>query len=322
MNTPYALGAIPSTPDERDFSLDQLPGYEAPVLPPTYTPKLSWSVLNQGQTPACVGFSAALDTQIRTDLDYSDLAVFDGADAYAHAKKLDGNNSEGTSIRQMINVRLKTGLLAVTGAPPLVAGSREKIGAYARLNNVTDIKSAIVAYGSSWMASDWYNAWFSPHQNGVLPPADQMVGEHAFTFVGYDDTREGGQGAFLMQNSWGAGWALSGRCWFPYSYLTPAIGWEAWRTTTVKPEAFVVPFTDQGPDVKTATINHASDPHYRSDIKFIAEDGSLVEPAPPTFTTLDKGILNGPKANLVGPAHTIVQDGKLLYLLDRNVTLK
>ena len=315
MTTPYALGAIRSTEDERDYSLAQLPGFEAPiVLPTSYLPKVAWTILDQGQAPACVGFSAAGDTQIRTDLDYSAEAVFDGLEAYELAKRLDGNTSDGTSIRQEINVRLQTGLRVVKdilGA--LGVGAREKITAYARLNSILDIKTAIATYGSAWIAADWAQAWFTPGPRNTLRPFDTAAGGHAFLFVGYDDSHvnfDGTTGAFLLQNSWGASWADGGRVWFPYNYLTPAIGWEAWRTTTA-PVASAAVFVASGPDVKTATLIDA--------VRLIAADGSTVIPTPRVYQTAEAGHIVAGRYQ--GPAHSVTQGGVTLYLLDRNAKL-
>jgi C1A family cysteine protease len=44
---------------------------------------------------------------------------------------------------------------------------------------------------------------------------EQVVGGHAVMAVGYDDKTK----RFLIRNSWGAGWGISGYFTMPYDYL-------------------------------------------------------------------------------------------------------
>jgi hypothetical protein len=239
---PHLLGAVFSSKDDRDYSLDRFA--VVAQLPPAYVPPHAWWVLDQGTAPACVGFSGALNQAIRVDLADlvdDDLAIFDGSDLYAYCKVNDGNpNGQGTSIRVAIDVLMRTGALVknILDSDELKVGDRVKITAYARLNNATDIKTAIVAYGSAWVASDWPNSWFSP-KNGVLPaPSGGIAGGHAWTIIGWDDSRL----AWLMQNSWGTDWGSGGRAWLPYSALN-GVSWEAWRTITAVPTSPEEPMT-------------------------------------------------------------------------------
>lgn len=115
----------------------------------------------------------------------------------------------------------------VPPTPVVNVGDRLKISAYARLANETELKQAIATYGDAWIGSPWYNSWFNPGADGVLPAADSIAGGHAYKLVGYDDAK----GAFLMQNSWSAGWGLAGHAWMPYGFID--LGnpeWEGWRT--------------------------------------------------------------------------------------------
>jgi len=56
---------------------------------------------------------------------------------------------------------------------------------------------------------------------GMIPMPDvqneNVVGGHALTLIGYDDSTQ----LFQFQNSWGAGWGIQGgRAYIPYSYIT------------------------------------------------------------------------------------------------------
>ena len=46
--------------------------------------------------------------------------------------------------------------------------------------------------------------------------SEKVLGGHAVTLVGYDDTK----GTFKVRNSWSAKWGDKGYCYFPYEYLT------------------------------------------------------------------------------------------------------
>jgi hypothetical protein len=245
------LAALPSPADARDHAFS---AYRIPVaVPSKVMPAEEWTVLNQGSTPACVGFSGALGEQVRMELVNQDKAVFSGPDLYAWCKAHDGDpNGEGTFVRIACKGLIEVGGLVTkvlqTPDGSIKIGSRVKINNYARLASIAEIKQAIAdpAMGSVWMCSKWCDPWFTPHLNGVLPPPDSTLRYgHAYTFIGYDDSREAGAGAFLMQNSWGSGWGLGGRAWFPYSYITPLIGWEAWRTNI--PHELGVPSSPEVP---------------------------------------------------------------------------
>jgi C1A family cysteine protease len=61
-------------------------------------------------------------------------------------------------------------------------------------------------------------------------PGEQHVGGHAMVAVGYDDERMIGpdQGALLVRNSWGLGWADKGYGWLPYRYVEERLAVDWW----------------------------------------------------------------------------------------------
>ena len=194
-----------------------------PNLPISFHTRIRFGVLDQGQTPKCVGFSGALGRYISERYSDQELLHFDGDDLYAQAKLIDGApNEDGTDIRSACKV------LAAKGALVLNSLERKPIAAYARLLSVNDIKQAVRAYDSAWIGASWYESWFDPEVNGTLPAPDQVAGGHAFTIIGWDDTR----GAFRIQNSWGPNWGLHGTAWLLYSYLDWA-DIDVWRMIDV-----------------------------------------------------------------------------------------
>jgi hypothetical protein len=75
---------------------------------------------------------------------------------------------------------------------------------------------------------------------GAIPfpaPGKDIEGGHAIDAVGYDDSikikngNKGGietTGAFLIRNSWGAGWGDKGYGWLPYEYLLKGLAVDWW----------------------------------------------------------------------------------------------
>ncbi len=52
------------------------------------------------------------------------------------------------------------------------------------------------------------------------PSVESILGGHAVTIVGYDDTKFGG--SFRVHNSWGDKWGDNGGCWMKYLHITNA----------------------------------------------------------------------------------------------------
>jgi hypothetical protein len=119
--TPFGLGRVQSPDDARDHSLAaHAPDVSAAAPPPSYAPRYLWTVLDQGQTPRCVGYSGALGRQIESMLAASEALLFDADDLYAACKKLDGSpNSDGTFIRVACKVLLSQGGLIKQVLPGL-----------------------------------------------------------------------------------------------------------------------------------------------------------------------------------------------------------
>jgi C1A family cysteine protease len=60
-------------------------------------------------------------------------------------------------------------------------------------------------------------------------PREKKLGGHAVLCVGYDQTNK----RFLIRNSWGVGWGLSGYFWMPYDYFcNPNLAFDFWVIDT------------------------------------------------------------------------------------------
>ncbi|MEJ2641364.1 MAG: C1 family peptidase [Desulfosarcinaceae bacterium] len=75
--------------------------------------------------------------------------------------------------------------------------------------------------------------------NGEIPfpcPGEGVRGGHGVMIVGYDDAKtirnatcgKTTKGAFLMRNSWGAGWGDKGYGWLPYDYVIHGLAKDCW----------------------------------------------------------------------------------------------
>jgi C1A family cysteine protease len=62
-------------------------------------------------------------------------------------------------------------------------------------------------------------------------PDETALGGHAVMAVGYDDAKS----RFIVRNSWGAGWGMSGYFTIPYAYVSNAdLAADFWTIRLVK----------------------------------------------------------------------------------------
>lgn len=92
-------------------------------------------------------------------------------------------------------------------------GRTVKLSDYVTLSNVDDQKAWIDNVGPLSACFTCYNDFFG-YSSGVYTAntASGIAGGHCIVIVGYDDSQQ----AWLVRNSWGTGWGMSGYCWFGY----------------------------------------------------------------------------------------------------------
>lgn len=105
---------------------------------------------------------------------------------------------------------------------------------------LTRIKVYVAAGFPAMFGFTVFNSISQAAHSGKIPfpqPTDRISGGHAVTVVGYDDTmkvKHSGpgaketKGAFLIRNSWGAGWGDAGYGWLPYQYVTASQATDWW----------------------------------------------------------------------------------------------
>ena len=82
-------------------------------------------------------------------------------------------------------------------------------------NDVDAIKTAVYEYGPVKTNFHVYND-FRNYTGGCYMNAGDDPINHAILILGWDDSRCGGHGAWLIKNSWGTGWGMSGYAWVMY----------------------------------------------------------------------------------------------------------
>jgi len=176
-------------------------------------------------------------------------------------------------------LRTTMGALALFGAPPerfwpydvtkfdvepspflYAFGQNFQAIKYFRLDPPGTTPTDLLARIKTYLAGGWpsmfgftvYSSISQAGPTGVIPfPAagETIRGGHAIVAVGYNDTKvitnrpSGLQttGAFLIRNSWGAGWGDRGYGWLPYEYVLRGLAVDWWSLLAaewVNPKVF------------------------------------------------------------------------------------
>lgn len=169
--------------------------------PPKPSGDVVWAdadtVLDQGQTPHCVGFGWAGwgDTDPVNDK----FTNADGDKLYYECKIIDGepNAEDGSDVR--------------SGAKAMQA--RKRLSAYAFTTSIETVKTFVNTKGPVVFGTNWTEDMFNPDANGVVKPTGAIAGGHCYICVG----DQASTSELIFQNSWGKSWGATGRFYMAYS---------------------------------------------------------------------------------------------------------
>jgi C1A family cysteine protease len=104
---------------------------------------------------------------------------------------------------------------------------------------LANIKAYLAAGFPSMFGFPVYPEYDNPLTGGLVayPAASSSSrGGHANVAVGYDDNLTIGadQGALLIRNSWGTGWANAGYAWMSYKYVTQGLANDWWSLVSAQ----------------------------------------------------------------------------------------
>lgn len=178
--------------------------------PRSYTWRLELR-LDQGAEGACVGFAFCNELGARPGI----VSGID--DTYAHDFYWDAQRIDPWAGGSYPGARpVYEGTSTQAGAE--VARKRGFIKEYRWALDLMDLVTAVGYTGPAVMGVDWYEDMLDPDRQGYIHPTGDIVGGHCICIIGVkivrnpDGTLDPLRSYFVLQNSWGAGWGIDGRC--------------------------------------------------------------------------------------------------------------
>lgn len=167
-------------------------------------------VLDQGDSPMCVGFSGWGWLAGGPVVNHP---PFTPQDLYKFAQDYDewpGNDYDGSSTLGLMKALKDKGY----------------VGEYVWAKDAETLVAWILLHGPVLVGTKWTTDMFTPDRHGFISPTGKDEGGHEWRIVGADRTKrcsDGSRGAVRMVNSWGVGWGDVGRAWISFKDLDTLI---------------------------------------------------------------------------------------------------
>lgn len=200
MREPKGFGRRYS-PDERDCN-HLIPRRAVERLPIRKT----WTcgpVLDQGDTPQCVGYAG---WGWLAGGPICNKPPFTPTDLYNEARKDDewlGEDYDGSSTRGLFKALTRMGF----------------VSGYQWAFDVEPLIGHVLTVGPVCVGTDWFAGMTQPDKQGFLNTTGHVQGGHEWRIIGADREKhatDGTVGAFRMVNSWSKSWGQSGRAWVSF----------------------------------------------------------------------------------------------------------
>lgn len=255
----HGMGWLRDLPDARDY-IPSTVGLSLQAPAPTSVDLRQWCspIKDQGNLGSCTAFAGtglveyAMRRALGRHVEVSPLFL------YKVTRNLMGwTGDSGAYLRDMLKA------LAACGVPPeghwpyeisqfdteptafeYVLGQSYQAIKYIRLDSagvsppdvLRNTKLMLVRGIPSVFGFTVYDSISEANATGEIPyprQGERVLGGHALVRVGYDDSKmiRGTQGAYLIRNSWGKNWGISGYGWIPYYYDTQGLAVDSWAIT-------------------------------------------------------------------------------------------
>lgn len=244
----FSLGAIPSKPDRRDYTVSMFTQVGT-SFPAEFTITNVPKIYDQGQYGMCVAFSCAA---IKESQEYKERGVQKRySPGFIYANRKDGDYlGEGMEPREALKNLVADGVTEYTAFPKvgtysylssefkqyqtqlLPLAKPQVISSYVAIYSEDEVKTALMSWGPVLFCIAVYDSFYRP-VGGVVPQVkdgETVRGYHALTCVGWKVIN--GKTHYIINNSWSTSWGVNGQCFIPTDYKGIS---EMWSVTDYTP---------------------------------------------------------------------------------------
>ena len=245
-------GWIRDLPDHRDF-MYSVPVATLQALPSSVDLRSHCPpVYDQGQLGSCTANAIAGALQFDEIKEHKNgLSTPSRLFIYYNERVIEGTvtSDSGAQLRDGVKTVAKRGICPekvwpydiskFAVKPPTLAykdAAKDKATNYLRLSQAANQLKGCLASGYPFVFGfTVYESFESADvsKTGIVPmpsPNEAVLGGHAVCAVGYDDAQQ----RFIVRNSWGTEWGMTGYCNMPYTYLLdPNLASDFWTIRTV-----------------------------------------------------------------------------------------